>query len=511
MQVMLPSSADVASAIAVWSESDARLGQLLARYGEAAPALRHYGLVLWESGNVQGASHVLAAAVALRPEDARVWHDLSSVFNALGRRGEAAACAEASLARDATQATLWLNLGSIRGAMGERTASIEAFEKAVALNDGLVDAWIGLGIACLQARLFEKSTAALLKAVERGRANDPTLQACLGEALRAMGDFTGSARAFTIASDALPDNRGLFLKRGRAQFLVDAIERDPAAAVAALERLSFSEAEIEKTIHDAFHLLSAYDHGAAAIRIGQYRLARAPDDPMQSYLLAALQGDPMERAPDAYIVSFFDRFAADFDEQLVNVLDYNVPAGLADLVRQSGRPAARVLDLGCGTGLAGPFLAQPGRALTGVDLSPRMLEKARKIGCYETLVEAEVVAFLATGSDTFDLVIAADLLIYFGGLAPLFDGVARRLEPGGLWALSVETIDGGDYLHLPSGRFAHSLSYVEREATRSGLNVVRIEPTIIRLDANKPARGALLLLSKCDESAAAHSSALSQV
>ena len=496
MQVMLPSVADVERAITVWSANDPRLAQLLGRYGETAPALRHYGLVLWEDGDVQTASQVLAGALALRPEDPRVWHDLSGVFNALGQRGEAAACAEQSLARDATQANIWLNLGSIRSAMGERAAAIEAFEKAVALDDGLVDAWIGLGIALLQARLFKTSAAALRQAVERGRGDDPTLQACLGEALHAMGDFAGSARAFTMASDALPDNHGLFLKRGRAQFLVDAIEREPGNAVAALEHLALSAADVEKAIHDAFHLLSAYDYVAAAIRIGEYRLARAPDDAMQRYLLATLNGEPMERAPDTYIVSFFDRFADEFDQQLVNVLDYRVPQGLADLVDQSGRQAQRVLDLGCGTGLAGPFLARPDRVLTGVDLSPRMLEKARQLGCYERLVEDEAVAFLGKSSAIFDLVVAADLLIYFGGLAQLFDGVSRRLPPGGLWALSIETIDEGDLLHLPSGRFAHSLGYVEREATASGFSIMRVEPTIIRLDANKPARGALLLLSK---------------
>ncbi len=496
MQVMLPSPADVAIAITTWSATDDRLKRFLDHYGDPAPALRHYGLVLWEGGDVQGACQVLTGAVALNPDDHRVWHDLSGAFNAIGQRGEAVACAEESLTREANQPGLWMNLGSIHSAMGDRAASIKAFETATALDDGLVDAWVGLGIAFLQSRLFEKSKAAFVAAIARGKADDPMVQACLGEALHALGDFAGSSQAFTQASDALPDNHGLLLKKGRAQFLVDAIEREPGEAVAALERMSLSAAEVEKIVRDAFHLLSAYDHGAAAIRIGGYRLERVPDDAMQRYLLAALQGEPMERAPDTYIVSFFDRFADEFDQQLVNVLDYRVPERLADLVRRAGRRIDHVLDLGCGTGLAGPFLARPDRVLTGVDLSPRMLEKARQLGCYETLIEAEVLTFLTTNVDTYDLVVAADLLIYFGGLTSLFEGVSRCLAPAGLWAVSVETTDESDVVHLSSGRFAHRMTYVEREAAQAGLTIVEVEPTTIRLDANKPALGMLLLLAK---------------
>lgn len=496
MQITLPPLADVAQAIARWSANDARLGQLMERYGDVAPAVRHYGLVLWETGDIQAASQVLTAAVALEPGDARAWHDLSSVLNGLGQSGEAAACAENSLAFDPTSTSTWMQLGSIRGALGDRSASIAAYEKAIALDEGLVDAWIGLGIAFLQNRRYEGAVASLRRAVALGKADDAGVQACLGEALHALGDFAGAARAFTLAAGQMPDHRGMLAKRARAQFLVDAIEGDADTAVATLERQRIDATEVAKIVHDGFHLLSAYDQAAAAIRLGEFRLAAAPDDATQRYLLATLKGEPIERAPDSYIVSFFDKFAEDFDHQLVGVLDYRVPDGLAALVRQSGRPIERVLDLGCGTGLAGPALAAPGRILTGVDLSPGMLDKARRLGCYATLIEDEVVAFLARDADIYDLIVGADLLIYFGGLTALFEGIARRLTAGGLCALSVETIEAGDILHLPSGRFAHGLDYVEREGAKVGLGILRIEPTIIRLDANKPAEGALLLLEK---------------
>ena len=50
-----------------------------------------------------------------------------------------------------------------------------------------------------------------------------------------------------------------------------------------------------------------------------------------------------------------------------------------------------MLELGCGTGAHGPGLSGHG-ALTGVDRSPSMLEQARRTGCYQHLLEADVLA-----------------------------------------------------------------------------------------------------------------------
>ena len=66
-----------------------------------------------------------------------------------------------------------------------------------------------------------------------------------------------------------------------------------------------------------------------------------------------------------------------------------------------------------------------------------------------------------------------------------------------LFALSVETVvNDGNILHLSSGRFAHDLGYVERVAAKAGMTIRDVERTTIRLDAKRPAVGALVLLSR---------------
>jgi predicted TPR repeat methyltransferase len=68
-----------------------------------------------------------------------------------------------------------------------------------------------------------------------------------------------------------------------------------------------------------------------------------------------------------------------------------------------------------------------GGRLTGVDIAPRMLDKARERNAYGALIESEAIAYLTSGIAPFDLIVALDVLIYFGDLGALFEAVASRL------------------------------------------------------------------------------------
>ena len=153
------------------------------------------------------------------------------------------------------------------------------------------------------------------------------------------------------------------------------------------------------------------------------------------------------------------------------------------------------LDAGCGTGLAGPLLHRAGRRLIGVDLSSRMLAKAAEREVYAELVQAEIHDYLENSSQTFDLILAADALIYTGDLGAFMTGAARCLNADGLLAFSIETTDVADFNLLPSGRFAHRPDYIR--AITSGLfTIEKAIETQIRLDALGPAMGMMLILRK---------------
>lgn len=92
-----------------------------------------------------------------------------------------------------------------------------------------------------------------------------------------------------------------------------------------------------------------------------------------------------------------------------------------------------ILDLGCGTGLCGELLCAMSRKLIGVDLSSGVLEVAREKEKYDELVEQEVVAYLNECGQSFDVIVAADLLVYLGDLSSLFAAAQAVLTGGGLF------------------------------------------------------------------------------
>jgi len=207
------------------------------------------------------------------------------------------------------------------------------------------------------------------------------------------------------------------------------------------------------------------------------------DADLFGHLQAALSGggDGSGRAPPGYVRETFDAFAAGFERRVVGDLGYRVPELLAALVRSHGRAGLDVLDLGCGTGLAGVALGSLARSLAGVDLSPRMLEEAARKGCYTALHEADVGQWLAqAGPASFDLVVAADVFIYIGDLQGIFQEARRVLRPGGLLAFSVEVCDQGEFQLQPTGRYAQSRAYVQGLAVSHGLKLLARETASVR-------------------------------
>jgi predicted TPR repeat methyltransferase len=98
-------------------------------------------------------------------------------------------------------------------------------------------------------------------------------------------------------------------------------------------------------------------------------------------------------------------------------LSYRAPALVAEMLKRSGvDPSKRVhiLDAGCGTGLCGPLVAPYACRLVGVDLSEGMLARARERDVYDVLVKGELTAYLEACTDTFDVIVSADTLVYFG-------------------------------------------------------------------------------------------------
>lgn len=202
-------------------------------------------------------------------------------------------------------------------------------------------------------------------------------------------------------------------------------------------------------------------------------------------------------APRAYVERLFDDYAPTFDSHLCDGLGYRAPEMLVSaLARTRGIAPADTVDLGCGTGQCGPLLRPSARRLAGVDLSRRMLEVAAQRSCYDTLTHDDVMDFLCSHPATFDLAVAADVLVYIGDLFPLLQAAHGALRADGWLAFTVERHDGEGFgLHV-SRRYTHSITYLAETAARAGFEVVALTATTVRMDAGLPVKGALVLLRR---------------
>lgn len=159
--------------------------------------------------------------------------------------------------------------------------------------------------------------------------------------------------------------------------------------------------------------------------------------------------------------ALYDEWAPHYDATLEHFGRYLSPARIAGIAwQQRPDPAARILDVACGTGRVGAELAERGyRRLTGVDLSPGMLARASVRGCYETLIETDFALF--DPGPGFDIVVSAGVLTmgHLGGAA--LEGMVTALAPGGLLVADIEEgtfLDQGMAAlldrHLAAGRLA---------------------------------------------------------
>ena len=86
---------------------------------------------------------------------------------------------------------------------------------------------------------------------------------------------------------------------------------------------------------------------------------------------------------------FYNKWATDYDNHLIKVLNYNAYEHVAkDLASVLPKQDARILDVGTGTGLTGQALANLGfKNIDGWDISEKILEEAKKKKVYRNLLK----------------------------------------------------------------------------------------------------------------------------
>lgn len=217
-----------------------------------------------------------------------------------------------------------------------------------------------------------------------------------------------------------------------------------------------------------------------------------PSDLSAKHLVAAMTGQTPETIPGEYVRELFDQYSEIFDHHLLDILEYHTPTllrqGFQSVLEKDMR-FRNVLDLGCGTGLAGLAFQAMADQLTGIDISLQMIRQARAKNIYHILRCGDILSFLDHTDESYDLFVASDVLVYMGNLSPVFKGVRQRSVAGAYFVFSTEITQKNDFELCQTGRFAHAASYIQSIAEAHGFAMKASWRAVLRKECGQDVIG----------------------
>lgn len=414
-----------------------------------------------QKGNLDDAAKLYGVILTHVPDHADALHYLGMLVHQKGESENGAGLIEKSLAINPDQPDALNNLGNIYRLLGHDDDAMRAYWGAVQVDPAHYNAWGNMAVV-YRTRNDPKSAAKVLQIALTFNPND---HAAMHYQVLVYLDLRNFEVAEKIALTLIRDDH----YKGNV----------PALYANALDYLGKPE---------------------EALRVLLEWQKKNPDDPVVEHHVNAQRGDNPAAASETYVRKTFDEFAESF-EGVLKGLGYDAPEVLAQAVADQfkARRIARAVDLGCGTGLLGPLIKPNVDHLTGVDLSPNMLIRAKAKQVYDEIAEKELTSFLnEQQADAFDLVTAAEVLNYIGDLEPVFAAISRSLKSGGAFIGTFEILEDDDstgYRLTPTGRYEHREDYVLSLAEQSGLHHVETKRIPLRKHFNDIVEGLVITFS----------------
>jgi len=366
------------------------------------------------------------------------------------------------------------------------------YRNALRLQPGHADALHMLGVLAYQAGKFDEA-ASLITQAEKLIPPAPGVYINLGNVFQARGQLEEAITAFRKAISLSPENAVAHNNLGNALRL----QGSPDAAIASFNKALMVDAGYTDALVNLAMTYQATGDDARAAGAYERAVKLDPGNKPAAHMLAALRGEATDAAPPEHVEHLFNEYAARFDEHLVATLGYSMPGLLRSEIERLRGAAAHfhdVIDLGCGTGLAGIEFRAVCDNLAGIDLSARMIDRARARDVYDSLRVGEVVALLEADQGRYDLFVCADVFPYVGNVTPLFSAVSRHARKAALFAFSTELHGGEGYVLKPTGRYAHSQKYIRAVAAEYDFLVMTMRTENLRKHKGQWIRGDLVVL-----------------
>ena len=470
-----------------------------------AEALLRRAAALLEAGRTGAAGPLLAAARRLAPADTRIAQLAGRIALQDGRLTLAATELDAAVRLAPQDAQARMLRADLRRSTGDLDGATRDAAEAVLLDRHDPTAKALLGALLLELGRATEAVACLREAVA-GRPGDPAFREALATAETAAGD---PAAADTLRDGIAANPTSVALRN--------------AAILHAIRSRDFASAEQQGEAARVLGIVDACTFGLrghALSSLGRHQEAAeayaeahklAPDDPYVRHLAAWPASSRAATGPRKHICR---------QSSMVT------PSGSMLISSRSGIACPAWSAGRCWTILSSPMAARPVRRstsdaapelvalalsdlpigpFTGVDLSPRMLEQAAVKSLYAELRQADITTMLTDATERWPLILAADVLCYFGALEQLLPAIHDRLQPGGWFVFTLEELlpgpDGtvagnGRWALQRQGRYVHRREYVTSIAAEAGFRILRVTPEVLRQEADAPVAGLLAVLER---------------
>lgn len=492
------------------SEAETLYRQVLSLDATQFDAWHLLGLIAKQRGELETALQLLGKARSINDQHAILHNNLGTVLHALGRSEDALACYDYALTLQSDYAMAWTNRGNALRSLGHYPNALASYEQALQIQTSS-EPWLQRGL-CWQAMQDDEAALADFleaRALASNQAQQHDIDFAMAVSLHRLRRYPEALRHYEAAQQTCAANAALRYA---------AIASNRGMVLARLQRYAeaipcFDESLMARPHHAHSLLQLGHSHQqcgqlAQAVIAYQEALQYSQNDQEREqaqFLLASLgQAEMPLTAPSAYLQTLFDQYAEHFDQHLQERLHYRVPALLAQamtryLPQTTGKPWDS-LDLGCGTGLCGPWLSSFSRHLTGVDLSPKMLALAADTACYQDLQCEELLAFLKRIQDretkAFHLIVAADVLVYFAHLDAVFERVQACLHEHAYFAFSVEQSSEQAIQLQRHQRYAHSIAYLQEIAHQHHFEIKEMQEQVGRQEQGQAVASLIVVLQK---------------
>ena len=456
-------------------------------------ALHFKGVIAHQRKNNNEAEILIRKALVINPNYAEAQNNLGVVLKDLNKLDEAMSCYQKAVSIKPDYASGYYNIGVLLKKLGRLDEAVVSYRKALVYNPGNADVHYNLGNTLTELGEFEEAIISFRKTVEINPHHAKGYNH-LGNVIKINGKPSEAVSYYQKAIALKPNYAEAHSNLGATYKELRCLNE---------AELCYRKAiDINPTFTEALGSLGIILQGlgrlSEAISFFRRALDIESNAPKFRHRLDALLGNTTDFAPRKYVEDIFDSYANKFDAHLIKELKYKVPLLLKKSLQDLGLAENKfknVIDLGCGTGLAGIEFRDIAETLTGIDLSQKMLGKAKAKNIYDKLYVDDIIDRLNSLNCKFDLFISSDVFVYIGNLLPLFQCVRKYSTKNSHFVFSTELSDQDGFSLQNTARYCHSKKYIVSTAKNLGFHIKYFKEINLRYEKDGWVNGGIYVLT----------------